>query len=319
MTPNQIRDYKCSLDNHILPYFGKMPFSAISPTEVKKFVAQLKDRKNRYGEAISPKTILNYLIPFREIIRDAQDEYGWYDMVDPFRRLRLPKQRKKRIQPLSFEEWPIVREHLFEWYRPYFEFALQTGLRPSEQVALKWSAVDDRFIHVELSRVRNVEKADLKTQGSFRQIELRPNMKRTLEQQWELTRHMGQPYVFVTTQGLAIRQENLGKVWTKALKKAGLAHRTLYQCRHTFATWALGAGESPQWVARTLGHVDTTMVYRVYGRFVPNLTRQDGSAFEQQFTEVVDGKGKKKEARGHKWSHGGHNHGHNRKAPKITR
>jgi len=24
------------------------------------------------------------------------------------------------------------------------------------------------------------------------------------------------------------------------------------------------------------------MVYRIYGRFIPNLTRKDGSAFEQQ-------------------------------------
>lgn len=57
----------------------------------------------------------------------------------------------------------------------------------------------------------------------------------------------------------------------------------MYETRHTFASWALGAGESPEWVARTLGHVDTTMVYKVYGRYIPNLTRQDGSAFERLY------------------------------------
>ena len=40
---------------------------------------------------------------------------------------------------------------------------------------------------------------------------------------------------------------------------------------------------TPGCVARTLGHVDTSMVYRTYGRYIPNLTRTDGSAFESQW------------------------------------
>jgi integrase len=59
----------------------------------------------------------------------------------------------------------------------------------------------------------------------------------------------------------------------------------MYECRHTFASWALAAGETPEWVARTLGHVDTSMVYKTYGRYIPNLTRQDGSAFEKLYSE----------------------------------
>jgi integrase len=30
-----------------------------------------------------------------------------------------------------------------------------------------------------------------------------------------------------------------------------------------------------------MGHSSTEMLFRVYSRFVPNLTRQDGSAFER--------------------------------------
>ena len=32
-------------------------------------------------------------------------------------------------------------------------------------------------------------------------------------------------------------------------------------------------------MARTLGHVNTEMLFRVYSRYVPNLTRNDGKAF----------------------------------------
>jgi integrase len=40
----------------------------------------------------------------------------------------------------------------------------------------------------------------------------------------------------------------------------------------------LAAGENPEWIARIMGHVDTTMLFKVYSRFIPNLTRQDGQA-----------------------------------------
>ena len=47
--------------------------------------------------------------------------------------------------------------------------------------------------------------------------------------------------------------------------------------------WAviwLAAGENPEWVARQLGHSTTEMLFRVYSRYIPNVTRRDGSAFE---------------------------------------
>ena len=55
--------------------------------------------------------------------------------------------------------------------------------------------------------------------------------------------------------------------------------RRPYQCRHTAATLWLAAGENPEWVANVLGHSTTEMLFRVYSRFVPNLTRNDGLAF----------------------------------------
>lgn len=62
-----------------------------------------------------------------------------------------------------------------------------------------------------------------------------------------------------------------------------MKYRRMYETRHTFVSWALAARETPEWVARTLGHVDTSMVYRTYGRYIPNLTRKDGSDFEGQW------------------------------------
>ena len=81
--------------------------------------------------------------------------------------------------------------------------------------------------------------------------------------------------------------ENFGKRWRRALSKARIDYRRMYETRHTFASWALAAGESPEWVAKTLGHVDTTMVFRTSGRYIPDLTRKDGSAFERQYADAT--------------------------------
>ena len=36
-----------------------------------------------------------------------------------------------------------------------------------------------------------------------------------------------------------------------------------------------------------MGHTTTEMLFRVYSRYVPNLTRQDGSAFERLLLQSV--------------------------------
>ena len=192
-----------------------------------------------------------------------------------------------------------------DWYRPYFELAVLTGLRPSEQVALEWSAVDDRFIHIELSRVRNLEKADLKTAASNRRIEIRPSMKKILEEQKKQTEGFQTPYVFINTAGRPILQDKLRELWGRTVRRSQLPYRRMYETRHTFASWALAAGESPEWVARTLGHVSTSMIYKTYGRYIPNLTRQDGSALESLLGGAENEKGNPDR----------HNHRHNDQDP----
>ena len=285
MSVSQIRDYNTILKTHHLPYFSNMAFSEICSTvRMKKFVASLKSKKNHFGEPLSAKRIHNIMIPLRVIVRDAIEEYGWTELTDPFAGLKLPKVRKIRIHPFTFEEWSKLKGFLLVWYRPYFEFAVQTGLRPSEQVALKWAAIDSQFIHIELSRVRNVEKKDLKTPESNRRIEVRPSMKQVLDIQKAQTEHFDSEYVFLNTKGKQCVQDTLRWNWVKAMDKSGLPFRRMYETRHTFASWALFKGETPEWVARTLGHVDTSMVFRTYSRYIPNLTRHDGSALEELFT-----------------------------------
>lgn len=105
-----------------------------------------------------------------------------------------------------------------------------------------------------------------------------------MEKQKKLTEHFNSEYVFLNTVGKLARQEDLYLVWKRTLKRAGLVERRLYETRHTFASWALAAGEKPAWVARVLGHADLTLVYTVYGRFIEDLLDNDGGKFDDKFS-----------------------------------
>ena len=100
-----------------------------------------------------------------------------------------------------------------------FEFA--KVFPRSKKSALKWTAIDDEYIYIELSRVCNREKEDLKTEDSRRQLEIRPALAKVLEAQWELTKDFKSPYVFINTLGRPILQDKLKDVWARAMAKSG--------------------------------------------------------------------------------------------------
>ncbi len=278
MNPSYLRDLN-GVMYRIRPYFENLPFSEFTPVIMKKFVAQLK------GAELSAKRIHNIISFLRTITRDAFQECHWSGFADVFLGLNLPKIRRTLIRPFDYKEWQYLMKLMPPWYEPYFEFFVLTGLRPSEQVALKWTDidVDHTFIHVQSSRVRGREKSDLKTESSRRTIDLRPSMLKVLERQRAMTAAFASPYVFINTKGRPILQDKMRELWERVMKRSNLPYRRMYETRHTFASWALANGESPQWVAQTLGHSNTAMVYKVYGRYIRDLNRQDGSAFEAQY------------------------------------
>jgi integrase len=92
-------------------------------------------------------------------------------------------------------------------------------------------------------------------------------------------RHPESEFVFCGRNGLPIDAHNFSnRVWYPLLRYLEIDKRRPYQTRHTTATLMLASGENPEWIAKLMGHVNTQMLFTVYSRFVPNLTRQDGRA-----------------------------------------
>ncbi|PYM52623.1 MAG: hypothetical protein DME14_00290 [Candidatus Rokuibacteriota bacterium] len=93
-------------------------------------------------------------------------------------------------------------------------------------------------------------------------------------------------YIFPSHTGRPLNITNVReRVWKPALRRAGLRDRTMYQTRHTFATLALQTSEQIGWVSKQLGHTSDEIVIRHYAKFIPNLTRRDGSALTKVMQE----------------------------------
>jgi len=156
-----------------------------------------------------------------------------------------------------------------------------TGMRSGEIHGLKWKYVDieRRLILVRETFVGG-EDEYTKTDASQRDIYMSEVVYRALEEQRKTTG--SHEYVFCNRSGEPLDTANVTKrVWYPLLRNLRLDPRRPYQTRHTAATLWLASGETPEWIARQLGHASTEMLFRVYSRFVPNLTRRDGSAMDR--------------------------------------
>ena len=118
-----------------------------------------------------------------------------------------------------------------------------------------------------------------------RDVDMLPVVERALRAQ-RASSELRSPWIFPNRDGGTLNMTNLReRVWKPALRRAGLRYGTMYQTRHTFATVTLASGEDNGWVAKQLGHTSVEMVIRRYHRYIPNLTRKDGSAASQLLAE----------------------------------
>ena len=279
-----LQDYESILTTSVFPLIGALKLKDIRPEHIDQLTNMLRKREGIKARRLSPRRMNIILIRVRQVL-DLAYERGYIDK-NPHGWINLQQERRPPIDPLSFEEKARFLENLPEpvhgfrkmcpdfWQR-YFTVAFDTGLRPSEQLALRWEHLD--FVHkkilVRSGVVRGVE-TNLKTTASARDVDMLPTVEKALEGQSRET------YVFPNADGGPLDLTNLRvRIWFPTLRRAGLRVRNLYQTRHTFASLMLQAGEDPAWIARLMGHTTTRMLFERYSRFIQYRTRQDGLAY----------------------------------------
>ena len=268
---------RATLDRIVLPYFGATNLAKVDRAMLLAFQAEAAKRKGRGGQSLSAKRINKLMALVKTILNEGCDRF---DLTSPARALKRLKQKRSEVNPFTLEEVNRLIAGVREDYRAYLTVRLLTGLRTGEADGLQWEDIDfeRNQLHVQRTYSRDGD-GDTKTESSKRVVPLVPQVKEALLVQQTL-KIEGCPWVFHSAAGNPIDVVNFtNRVWYPLLRYLGLKLRPPYQMRHTAATLMLASGENPEWVAKVLGHATTEMLFRVYSRFVPNLTRNDGRAF----------------------------------------
>jgi integrase len=267
------------LDSRLIPEFGAMAVGSIRREHILSFRSTLAKVPGRKGETLSPRRINAIVLVLRQVLNEAADRF---DFTTPTLRIKPLKVKKTDIKPFTLDEVRMILDRVRPDFRNYYAVRFFTGMRTGEVDGLKWKYVDfeRRLILVRESFTWG-EQDYTKTDDSQRDVQMSGPVFEAFCSQFESTGNISE-YVFCTHQGNPLDVNNVTKrVWYPLLRHLDLEARTPYQTRHTAATLWLASGENPQWIARQLGHSSTEMLFKVYARFVPNLTRQDGSAFER--------------------------------------
>ncbi|WP_418357438.1 Arm DNA-binding domain-containing protein [Shewanella basaltis] len=283
--PSQLRTIEDILNLYILPRFGGKEINSITKSDIMKFRADLVDGQ-AFAKELSASRINQILSPLRVVLNDAAERY---EFSSPWKSIKPLPVNRKPVHPFTLDEVLKFLDFVRKDFRCYFLVRFFTGLRTGEIDGLQWENVDfeRRQILVRQSWVRN-KLGPVKTKTSLREIDMNDLVFESMSQHFKLSN--GHGFVFQTSGGHPMNNKNMSyRVWYPTLDILKIPRRNPYQTRHTAATLWLASGESPEWIAKQMGHANTNMLFTVYSRYVPNLTRRDGSAFEAFLNQKLKG------------------------------
>lgn len=235
-----------------------------------------KDIRQAIGKlALSRQRIANILRPLRGALEQAlEDEAISENPLHGFKIKRAGAAAKQEVDPFTPDEVAALGDTELGnlWI-----FWAWTGLRSGEVIGLRWGDVGPQRDRLRVRRaVRLGREKRPKTASGDREIVLLPAAGAALRAIPVGT--MAEPiFNNPRTGGDWHEAKALNREFARACRKAKVRRRYVYQLRHTFATWALSAGENPAWIAKQMGHTNTAMLYRHYGKWMPQLDKTAGS------------------------------------------
>ncbi len=282
-----IETMRNTIDKHLLPYFGDKMVSSIRREDILDFRSQLAKVPGRKSQNLSARRINAIVLGLRQILNEAADRYNF---TTPGQRVKPLKIKRQDIAPFTLDEVNLILKTIRADYRDYFIVRFFTGMRTGEIHGLKWKYIDfkNRQILIRETLVRDEMEEEGKTDLSIREIFMSDVVYEALLRQRDVTFKHSE-FVFCNAFGKPHNLNNLtNRIWYPILRHLGFELRRPYTTRHTAATLWLAAGENPEWIAKQMGHATTEMLFRVYSRYVPNLTRNDGSAFNRLLSGAVE-------------------------------
>lgn len=288
--PGTVVQYQGYITNHIKPALGAMPLNKIQPHHVQKMVNGLTGH-GRGRDTISYKTRKNVHGCLSAALGKAVELH--YMRENPAKGCSIPRDNDvadtKEIHPFTTEEikafLPLAEKS--RYYGIYF-VALNTGMRLSEILGLRWSCVDFSSSRITVNAQLLVQRhaGEKKKLGQpknrkARTFKAAPQvmevLRDTQKAQSLLRLRAGALWnnefdlVFTDELGRPVSHSSLGHDFNRhILAEMGVHHR-FHDLRHTFATEALRNGIDYKTLSDTLGHFSAAFTMDVYAHVTEEM------------------------------------------------
>ena len=265
LSPTTIERRAKAFARYLSPIFGALAINKIRPIDISNALAIWSEKLNPY----TVRTLFAFLRAcFNKAVRLK------IITENPCQGCELPKkERRFPVYILSAKEQVNFLKTCDNAGVLVLRFALLTGLRPSEYLALTWQDCDlqNGLVKVRRSLKRTTERGyffgELKTKSSNRAIYLDIDTLELLRKAYCLRRSSAD-LVFHNRKGGPLNLGTVQSLLARILETAGLPHCRLYDLRHSHASLLLEKGVPVQAVATRLGHSspNTTMLNYIHSR-----------------------------------------------------
>ncbi len=290
--------YETILRTHIIPDLGDIRLADLKTMHIQRIINKMHD------SGLSHRTIEVMKIVMHAALKQAQRNKLVSENV--CENVVLPRKQPKHIRVLNEDEQTKLIAALKDNYIGRgLLFALYTGMRRGEVLALKWSDYDknEKTISITkaLSRVRTYNKdgnktmltvTTPKTDTSIRTVplidkavELLAEHKRKQERYMELVGdyYTDNDLIFSSSRGDYLDPGNFNRKLNKTVKKIGIAQISPHALRHSFATRGLEAEVSLKAMQELLGHSSITVTGDIYTHILKEQKRKEISKLNDVF------------------------------------
>lgn len=302
LSPKTAEEYTRMLRRYLLPAFGHLPLSRISPAAIEQWVgAQL-------ASGASPTSVRHRYALLRELLASA---VRWGVLArNPGESVDPP--RRRRFTPRVWDE-EQARLFLAEARRssalyPLYLTAVLTGMRQAELVGLQWEDVDlaTGTVVVRRSMYRLGKKVVEKEpkSGRTRTVLLPEACVEALRVLRESQRRVrlaldtcpdgmacrksacpgwhATGLVFAQPNGKPLHADNVvRRDFRRVVERAGVPRIRFHDLRHVHATLLLRGGVNPRVVQERLGHSTAAFTLQTYAHLLPGWQREAVEAAER--------------------------------------